>query len=96
MLRQGFLLDEILGAEGPLPKAPDRDRDVRTGGWNTDGHAGTILQAGINDGRRGRVQAQEAGRCGSRPAAERRFVQARRGMGRKKAPGFDPNIARDR
>ena len=55
------LLDELRGRVGAFPESAHGNGDGRAGGRDTDRHARAVVQARIEDRRRGRVQTQRPG-----------------------------------
>ena len=76
-----------------VAKAPHGDGHVRAGRGHTDGHARAVVQARIEDRRRGRVQAQGPGDMDRRPL-QRRRVERGRVDRPEPAVAFEPHVPR--
>ena len=74
-----------------LTKAPNGDGNFRAGRWNTDGNTRAVVQAGIDDGSRGRVQAERPGDMDGGPL-KRRGGQQRGFVRVELSMSFDPDV----
>ena len=90
---QRALCDQLRRRKGSVAKPPDGDGDGRAGRRDADGHARAVVQARIEDRRRGRVQAQGPGDMDRRPL-QRRRVERGRGNRPEPAVAFEPHVPR--
>ena len=67
--------------------------NVGRGRWHTDRHAGAIVQARIENGCGGRIEAQGTGDLNGRPI-ERSPIKGGRGMLPDFPEAFNPDVAR--
>ena len=93
VLGEGALFDELRGRKRSLPKPPHGDGNGRAGRRNTDRHARAVVQARIEDRRRGRVHAQRPGDMDRRPL-QRRRVECGRIDRPQPAVAFEPDVSR--
>ena len=93
VLGQRALCDQLRRREGSCAEPPHGDRHVRAGRRDADRHARAVVQARIEDRRRGRVQAQRPGDMDRRPLQRRRVERGR--LDRPEpAVAFEPDVAR--
>ena len=62
-------------------------------GGGTDRHTGAVVQAGIENGRGGRIEAEGPRDLNGRPI-QRRPIEAGRGVLPDFTPAFDPDVSR--
>ena len=66
---------------------------MRRGRGDTDRHTGSVVQARIENGRGGRIEAEGPCDLNGRPI-QRRPIEAGRGVGPDFTAAFDPHVAR--